>query len=409
MWRNLGVRGRYVLGVLVAAAAFGLPGKFAAGEKAFDVGSQPLLDRLRGQVERVLDFLRSKPPKGDAAKEQLREIHSEIASMVQRNEAEAAVAADLLVAQMLCKNGYSSTAITFLNQALFVAPRNESVLALLIECYINVPDLAEARKIVDYVFREIKPTDPAFHFLSGRLLLSEADAQGDKVKLLEAARDLEVALGLGFKERDHGAYWLVYSYKRLGMPEKALKEIRRLRPSQLSPKTVSGVRWCGIIGGLYADMGDWEKAIEYELQGLQQATVPRERLMLYCALGSHHKNAGNHKKAIEYARKVISSADADGNLLASAYCIAANSYRRLGKLDLSINHALKAVEQKGAPASVRQLAYLYLGQCYGDVGEREKSQEMLEKAMVLSPDNEVGKRAKTLLDEMNQAPNTQVK
>ncbi len=370
------------------------------------MSAQPdsLLERLKTQVGDVLKFLRSEPQNKEEAQKILKSIYAEVESLVKLGNVERAVAIDLFVAVGLHGNGYFGAAITFLNQAFTAAPRNEYVLMLLIDCHLKRSDIAKARKLLDYALNKVKPKHPYFRFLSGRALMAEARLQGDGTKRIEAAREFETALAFGVREPDHVRYWLAHCYKSLGMPEKALGETARIDRSKLPPEPGSDYTWYGFIGGLYADMMQWDKAIQYELRGLDGAATPHQRLRVYCSLAGHYNCAGDNKQAIEYAKRVISSEHSVEYLRSTAYSMLAGSYYHLGELDSCIEYAKRAIQEGTKPTIFLQSAYIDLGKCYRDRGEREKSREMFSKAIELIPNSDAAKTAKALLNEMDSEP-----
>ena len=369
-----------------------------------EIEQQKILERVSPRIRKVVELLDSSPPKQEEAREILLGIQDEVERLVKERKGRVAVYTDLVVGIALYTKGYYGAAIPFFAHVILISPKNELALELIVSCHLERSELALARGHLDYAVEKVNQNNPAFHFLFGRLLFAEGRRDADAKKLSKAVASLETALSLGYREPDVARYWLATCYRSLGMPEKALKETRRIDPAKLPPECASLCEWHVFVAFLYADMKQWNDAIEHELLALREATGPGERLAVYFLLANLFADADDHKSAVLYAKKIIESEHVGSIMLAMTHTLAASSYYQLGELDLCMEHAEKVLQNDDAPRDLQQAAYYYLGQCYKDRGDRGKCRIMLEKTVKADPNTKMAGSARKILGEIDSEP-----
>ena len=148
------------------------------------------------------------------------------------------------------------------------------------------------------------------------------------------------------------------------------------------------------LGSIYGYLGDYKRALEYQLNALKirEKILPPDHLNLadsYNNVGCIYDDLGDHEKALEYKLKDLAICEKvlppEHPTLATSYSNVGSTYDELGDHNKALEYKLKALEiqEKVLPAAHPSLATTYnnLGCTYGKLGNLEKELEFQLKAL----------------------------
>ncbi|CAF3531226.1 unnamed protein product [Adineta steineri] len=179
---------------------------------------------------------------------------------------------------------------------------------------------------------------------------------------------------------------------KIGQFNKA-EELYNALLEQTSNESEKGFYY-GCLGFIKNDQGDYEKAIWYDLQGLEiyQKTLPSNHSHLatsYSNIGLVHFNMGECSEALSYYEKGLEirqkTLPSNHPYLATSYSNIGSVYAQLGEYSKALSSHEKAVEifEKTLPSNHPYLATSYskISDVYARLGEYSKALSFHEKAL----------------------------
>lgn len=141
------------------------------------------------------------------------------------------------------------------------------------------------------------------------------------------------------------------------------------------------------IANIYADKGEFEKAIKYYEESLKLTTTEEDKATTYCNLAVLYSQLEDYKKAFEYYKKCIEIEERIGDYhgLAITFLNLGNTFRKTKDyenafyyLDEGLKRIKKISDKRG-----EALGYEYLGLLYIDKGDMENAKKYLREAYEL--------------------------
>ena len=245
---------------------------------------------------------------------------------------------------------------------------------------------------------ELEPTDG-----NCRAFLRGVDNQYDPkrydhVKFRQMAELFENASNTLEDKNGFWASWAGYFWNQVAEPQRALSCYLRSveKCEQHQPDSSNLAAGYNNVGYAYDDLGDHQKALEYNLKALaiRERVLPEDHpdlALSYNNVGRTYGALGDHQKALEYKLKALAIRERmlpeDHPDLAISYGNVGSTYRAMGEPQKALEYDLKVISifEKVLPRNHPHLAtgYNNVGGTYGDLGDHEKELEYLLKALAI--------------------------
>ncbi|MHB1661598.1 MAG: tetratricopeptide repeat protein [bacterium] len=191
---------------------------------------------------------------------------------------------------------------------------------------------------------------------------------------------------------------LLYDFKALNLA----KELKERRPESIQLNNISNI---------YADQGDFTKALYYAKKSLALIRTKKGMILLYSNIGAYYSEMGNYTKAIKYEKKALILDKNIGDYYATAviFLNLGDSYIYAGNYLRAKNYINKGLkmEKKIGDKDWIAAGYRYFGSLYRHENNGKKALSYYTKAFAIY--NSIGdsKGAKVCLYRINKIKNQQ--
>lgn len=247
----------------------------------------------------------------------------------------------------------------------------------------------------------------------GKKLSEQGSKEGHLVAIEEYEKAAKFFQAGGMKLGESLAYFAIASsYNSLHQYPKALayaKQALALIEREENPDPTILASMFTVMGGIYASVGEQEKALEYFQRALPLAEKENNPLLLaptLSGMGVAYVYLGETKKAADYFDQAINlfKRANDPTAEATTRSALAAAYSRLGEQSKSLeqlNQALslmKQAEDKGGQAS----ALMGIGSIYDSFGEKQKAVSFYNDALALTKASDLSGTHATVLNNLGQ-------
>lgn len=242
---------------------------------------------------------------------------------------------------------------------------------------------------------ELEPSEANCIFFLFGIWTQHDPKQYNALKFRQMAELFENAA----KMKDDKGYWAGkagYLFKEVGELGRALPlQLQEVEKEELYfPDTLLLGEAYNNLGMTYHDQGDYEKALEYLLKGLDihERELPKEHNVLatsynniglaYSALGNHGKALEHQLKALVIRQRILPDNDID---LATSYNNVGMAYGAVGEHGIELGFKLKALEiqEKVLPNDHPLMAMCYnnIAYTYGALNDQKTALKYFLKAL----------------------------
>ena len=261
------------------------------------------------------------------------------------------------------------------------------------------PNTAGRYKVTMETLRAATPND--FKALKTENLFAEGlmtSARNTRESLLQAIATFEQALSLSreigdLKMEAACLNNIGLQYIQLGDRQKALEyNLRALQPARVSGDRSTEAGTLNNIGSSYKNLGEFQKSIDYFEKGLALSRAMGDASKLVTSLtnmGNLYLDVGETQTALYYYQQALDAHRNDiGNLNNKVMVINQIGliYEEAGDVPKALEHYEQALSIVQSNNLIRPHAFcvFYIGRAYAGIGDKEKAFDFLQKALALS-------------------------